>query len=353
MTNRSGSRVPEQGADQGRFRHPPGPPDPPIVGKSMRYVRDPIELMEETARYGDLAMMSVRPWLVYLVNHPDLIHEVLVTNNHRVSRWRNVSAFKHLMGEGLVTSDDPLHLRQRRIMQPQFHHSMIDGYSKIMTQYTVRHSRGWRHDKEADISREMRELTLNIVAKTLFSIDLPSEVLRLGKAFELSNKYISTRFNQFEWMNSLYHRLPLPLTIQFKRELAYLDRLVYGLMEQRRRSNEENGDLLSLMVQASDGGQGAGQDAHMTNEQVRDEIITMFAVGHETVTVALTWTWYLLSTHPEVQARFHAELDQSVGRSSSGSGGLRSPEVHPEGHQGIDAAVSANLEDRPPCPRAL
>ena len=100
MTRRPGPRIPVPAASQRRFRRPPGPPDLPVLGKSAEYVRDPIKLMEETALYGDLATMSVRPWLVYLVNHPDLIEEVLVTNNQRVSRWRNVSAFKHLIGEG-------------------------------------------------------------------------------------------------------------------------------------------------------------------------------------------------------------------------------------------------------------
>ena len=313
MTKRFKLSASTTGDTSRRFQRPPGPPDPPLIGKSARYVRDPIELMEETARYGDLATMSARPWLVYLVNHPDLIEEVLVTNNQRVGRWRNVSAFKHLMGEGLVTSDDPLHLRQRRMMQPEFHRQMIDGYSEIMRRYAIRHSKEWRDGMEVDISKEMRELTLNIVAKTLFSIDLPSEVSRLGKAFELSNKYISTRFNQYEWMNSLNHRLPLPLTLEFKRELAYLDRLVYSLIEQRRNTNNDNGDLLSLMVQASDEGQGECNGAQMSNRQVRDETVTIFAVGHETVTVALTWTWYLLSIQPKVQALFHAELDDVLG----------------------------------------
>lgn len=296
-----------------RFQFPPGPPDPPIIGKSYQYVRQPIELMQDAARYGDLVTMSVKPWLVYLLNHPDLIKEVLVTNHTRIGRWRNVKAFKHLMGEGLVTSDDPLHLRQRRMMQPQFHRDMIEGYSETMTRYAVQFSQGWQHGSEVDIYEEMRDLTLKIVVKTLFSIDLPSEVEKLGKAFELSNHYITRRFNQYERMNALLHALPLPFTLRFKHQLSYLDRLVYGLIEQRRREEDDNGDLLSLMLQASDDAQEGTEKARMTDKQVRDETVTMFAVGHETVTVALTWAWYLLSIHPDAQARFHAELDEVLG----------------------------------------
>ena len=140
---------------------PPGPHELPIVGQSLRYLREPIKLMQDTASYGDLATMSVRPWLVYLLNHPDLIEEVLVTNHQRVGRWRNVEAFKYLMGEGLVTSDAPLHLRQRRIMQPQFHHSMIEFYGGIMSQYAIRHEQGWQDGTTVDMCREMRDLTPN------------------------------------------------------------------------------------------------------------------------------------------------------------------------------------------------
>ena len=114
MTTSSNQQPSRPNIDRG-IQLPPGPPDPPIIGKSYQYVRRPIELLRETARYGDLATMSVKPWLIYFVNHPELVKEVLVTNHLRIGRWRNVKAFKHLMGEGLVTSDNPLHLRQRRM----------------------------------------------------------------------------------------------------------------------------------------------------------------------------------------------------------------------------------------------
>ena len=292
------------------FSLPPGPPDPPLIGKTLRYVREPIELMQETARYGDLATMSVKPWLIYLVSSPDLVEQVLVTNHMHVGRWRNVEAFKYVMGEGLVTSDDPLHLRQRRMMQPQFHHRMIDGYGRTMTAYTVGHVQEWRDGALIDMSREMRDLTLKIVVKTLFSIDIPSQVRRLGEAFELSNQYISARFNQFERMRDLLHRLPLSFTRRFKRELAYVDGVVYELIEERRRSGSDKADLLDLMLAAVDQEADANDEIRMSDLQVRDETVTMFAVGHETVTIALTWAWHLLSLHPEVQERFHSELDE-------------------------------------------
>ena len=305
-------RVPRNpSAPPGRL--PPGPTEPPVVGQAFHYHWNPIPLMEKAAGYGDLVTMSVKPWLVYLVNHPDLIQEVLIANHTRVGRWRNVEAMKFLMGEGLVTSDDPLHLRQRRLMQPAFHQQQIQTYSAIMIEYAQRHSVAWRDGNLVDMASEMRDLTLNIVARTLFGIDLLDEVRRIGKAFELSNTYMSTRFNQYERMRSLYHRLPLPLTVRFRRQLNYLNRVVQTLIEQRKGSQTNHDDLLSVLLQLSDDDLADPSGAGMTDEQVRDEIVTMFAVGHETVTVALTWTWYLLSTHPAIQDNFQFELDSVLG----------------------------------------
>ena len=224
--------------------------------------------MQEAAKYGDLATMSIKPWLIYLLNHPDLVEQVLVTNHKRVGRWRNIEAFKYVMGEGLVTSDEPLHLRQRRIMQPQFHHNLIDGYGRTMTSYAIDHVQDWKQAALVDMSREMRDLTLKIVVKTLFSIDFPSEVKRIGEAFELSNQYISARFNQFEGMRELLHSLPLPFTRRFKRELTYLDGVVYGLIEERRRSDDGNADLLDLMLAAEDSEAVGDDDTSMTDLQV-------------------------------------------------------------------------------------
>ena len=198
-------------------------------------------------------------------------------------------------------------------MQPKFHHSMIEFYGEIMSQYAIRHEQGWQDGTTVDMCREMRDLTLNIVVKTLFSIDLPSEVRRLGVAFEVSNQYISARFNQLEPIRALLHTLPLLSTLRFKRELAYVDNVVYGLIEQRRRTGYENGDLLSLMLRAEDDRQDDPAASRMTDRQVRDETVTMFAVGHETVAIALTWTWYLLAAYQELQARWHKELDEVLG----------------------------------------
>ena len=289
---------------------PPGPSEWPIVGQSFQYVFNLLEFIQGSAAYGDLVTLSVKPVLLYLVNHPELIQELFVVNHRSVGRGRVTETLQYLMGFGLVTADGPLHLRQRRLMQPQFHHRRISAYAEIMAEFTRRHQDGWQDGARVDLAQEMNELTLHIVVKTLFGLDLPDTVRRIGEAFELSNNYIKARDNQPPALRNLFHRLPLPFTRRFKQGLAYLDEVVYGLIEERRRSGLDSNDLLSQLLNARDEEADDPVAAVMTDEQVRDEVITLFAAGHETTAVAVTWTWYLLATHPDIQARFHAELDE-------------------------------------------
>ena len=291
---------------------PPGPKELPLVGRSFRYVFDPIGIMRETAAYGDLATMSVKPALVYLLNHPDLVREVFVNNHQKVGRGRNTEALQYLLGEGLVTSDGPLHLRQRRLMQPQFHRRRIEGYAEIMADYARRHQQGWRDGARLDLMAELGDLTLHIVVKTLFDLELPDAVRRIGAAFEVGNDYVTARGNQPRRLGALLHRLPAPFTRRFKRNLSFLDETVYGLIEQRRQSGVDGSDLLSMLLQIRDEDAASPDEAVMTDAQLRDEVITLFVAGHETTAVALAWTWHLLSVHPDIQARFHAELDEAL-----------------------------------------
>ena len=292
---------------------PPGPPEWPVVGQSFRYVSDILGLLQEAASYGDLATVSVKPFLLYLVTHPDLIQDLFVTNHQRVGRGHLTSTYRYLMGDGLVTADGPLHLRQRRLMQPQFNHNRISAYAEAMTDYAGRHQERWTDGSRVDLADEMSDLTLRIVVKTLFGLDLPDTVIKIGDAFSVSNDYITARGNQPLSVRKLFHRMPLPLTRRFKRGLSYLDETVYGLIEQRRESGLDGDDLLSLLLNVRDDEAENPEEAVMTDQQLRDEVVTLFAAGHETTAVALTWTWYLIATHPDVQSRFHAELDEILG----------------------------------------
>ncbi len=297
-----------------RDRLPPGPPEAPWVGQAFRFIKDSLGLMQEAAAYGDLVTISTKPILLYLLNHPDLVHEVFVTQSKRVGRGRYSEALQYLMGEGLVTADGALHTRQRRLMQPHFHHNRIAGYSQIMAAYARRHEDGWTDGDRVDLATEMSDLTLHIVVRTLFGLDLPDDVKRLGEAFDSGNDYVIVRaHNQPDWMRHLAHALPLPKTIRFKRALAYLDQTVNRLIDERRASGVEGDDLLSLLLQTHDDEAEDPSERVMTDQQLRDETITLFAAGHETTAVSLAWTWYLLASHPEMQDRLHAELDAVLG----------------------------------------
>ena len=245
---------------------PPGPPELPVVGQSFRYIKDAVGLMRETASYGDLATLSVKPALAYLVSHPDLVQELFVTNHQSVGRGWLTATMRYLLGNGLVTSDGPLHLRQRRLMQPQFNHRRIGGYAEIMTDFGRRHEGRWRDGARVDMANEMSELTLHIVVKTLFGLDLPDAVRRIGQAFELGNEYITARSNMPLSLRKALHRLPVPFTTRFRNGLAYLDETVYGLIAQRRESGLEGDDLLSLLLNVRDEEADNPEDAVMTDE---------------------------------------------------------------------------------------
>ena len=147
-----------------------------------------------------------------------------------MGRWRNVEAMGYLMGNGLVTSEDPLHSHHRRKMQPAFRHQQIEKLSENMACLAARHVENWSGGDRIDMSHEMRDLTLKIIARTLFNVDVSNRVKRLGEAFEFANHYMSARFTQLEGLLPILHRLPLPSSIRFKRHLSYLDEVVYRMI---------------------------------------------------------------------------------------------------------------------------
>lgn len=283
---------------------PPGPK--PVIHSVNLFAlrRDPIKFLTNlTNRYGDLVYFKLGPLPVYLVNNPDYIRDVLVTHNRNFMKGEGLQRAKRLLGEGLLTSEGEFHLRQRRLAQPAFHRRRIAGYATTMVEYAARMRDGWRAGETRDVSREMMRLTLAIAGKTLFDSDVESEADEIGEAltttFELFNS-MTLPFAQ--WLE----RLPLPATRRFQKARGRLDATIYRIINERRVSGEDRGDLLSMLIQARDEeGDGSG----MTDEQLRDEAMTIFLAGHETTANALTWTWYLLSQHPETEARFHAEVD--------------------------------------------
>jgi len=165
----------------------------------------------------------------------------------------------------------------------------------------------WRDGAELDIAREMMRLTLAIAGKTLFDADVETEADEIGEALNEAMEQFNNLTLPFA---QLLQKLPLPSVRRFKRARERLDETIYRIIRDRRQSGEDRGDLLSMLIQARDvEGDGTG----MSDEQLRDEAMTIFLAGHETTANALTWTWYLLSQNPEVEAKFLAEVDEVLG----------------------------------------
>jgi len=253
--------------------------------------------------YGDLPYFRLVKTDVYLVNHPDLVREVLVTNQGNFTKSRVLQRARLLLGDGLLTSEDSFHMRQRRLVQPAFHRDRLAAYAKVMTESAVRLRDRWTGGGTLEVSEEMMRLTLSIVGKTLFSADVESEASEIGEA-------LTAVLNMFRMVmmpfSEYFEKLPLPSVRRFEKARARLDQTIYGLIRERRKSGQDAGDLLSMLLLARD---EDASGASMTDVQVRDEALTLFLAGHETTANALTWTWYLLSRNPECEARLHAEID--------------------------------------------
>jgi cytochrome P450 len=290
-------------------RQPPGPKGPPIVGMALKIRRDPLNALRTFARvYGDIVRFHVLMQERILLNHPDFIEQVLVIQQnkfHKSELTRRITA--RMLGQGLLTSEGDFWRRQRRLVQPAFHRSRINEYGATMREITQEHISGWSDGEVRDLAEEMTALTLNNAVSTLFSTALPGEAQQVGRAMTFLMRYSLAR-----------QRLPIRIpenwpTLKNRRatrDLAFMDSLVYRMIEERKSENSSNSraDLLSLLMGAMD-----EDGSRMTQKQLHDEAMTLFIAGHETTAQMLAWTWYALGDHPRAEARLHAELDEVLG----------------------------------------
>jgi cytochrome P450 len=286
---------------------PPGPKGHLLVGVLPEFRNDPAGFLEEMARqYGDVVYIPLGRQHIYCISHPDAIRGVLVTDQNKFKKSRMLERARVLLGDGLLTSEGDHHRRQRRLVQPAFHRDRLAGYGAVMVERAALVRDQWNPGQSFDVLQEMMRLTLAIVAKTLFSTEVDSEADEIGLA-------LTEVFSLFEIIllpfSEILEKLPLPAVRRFKRARQRLDETIYRLIAERRANPRDTGDLLSMLLLASDE-EGSGG---MSDEQVRDEALTLFLAGHETTADALTWTWYLLSQNPQAEAAFHAELDRVLG----------------------------------------
>jgi cytochrome P450 len=285
--------------------HPPEVKGGLILGVLREFRKDPPAFLESAARrHGDIVTFRLGPEHAYVLNHPDWIKDVLVTNQSNFTKSRMLERARVLLGNGLLTSEGEFHRRQRRLAQPAFHRDRLRGYATSMVECAARCRDRWEPGAPFDVSREMMRLALAIVGRTLFNAPVDSEKAdeigaALTQVFDLFQRLLMP-FS--EWLE----KLPLPSVRRFERARDQLDRIIYRLIAERRASGRDTGDLLSMLLLAQDE-EGEGG---MTDQQVRDEALTLMLAGHETTANALTWTWYLLSQNPEAEAALHAELDR-------------------------------------------
>ena len=284
--------------------NPPSPKAGILGGHFIKFRRRPTEFLLEAAGLGDVTRFSLGGQAAYFLNHPDLIRDLLVVNADKFMKGRALQRSKRLLGEGLLTSEGENHLRQRRMIQPAFHRQRIAEYAKAMVFYGEKMRGEWRDGEVIDVDKEMMRLTLQIVGKTLFNTDVNDEADEVGKALttliELFN-YLLLPFS--EWLE----KLPLPQSKRFNHARDTLNSIIYKIIDERRASGAvDTGDLLSMLLLAQDEETGGG----MTDEQIRDECLTLFLAGHETTANALTFAFYMLSQNPQAEEKLHKELDE-------------------------------------------
>ena len=290
------------------YRFPPGLKLNLPLYLSRRFFRvgNPILLFEHlAATYGRMAHYKVGPSHIVLVNEPEFIREILIVQPQNFIKERTQKRMRILLGEGLITSDGEVHKRQRRIAAPAFHRQRIQAYGELMVERAAAMRESWQAGVEMDVSAEMMRLSLQIVARTLFAQEVTPDI-------ESINHEVNVIMKLYNFLIALpraedYLHLPIPGLMRFRRARKRLDKVIHSMIADHRASGVDSGDLLSMLIRARD---DENDHTGMTDEQIRDEAITIFLAGYETVANALAWTWMLLAQNPDAEARLHAELDE-------------------------------------------
>ena len=285
---------------------PPGPPAFPIVGNVFQFRRDPLTFVTGVQRsFGRMATIHMGAAPVVLCFRPEHIRYFLVEQARNFTSGQFNQGLRHVLGDGLLTIDGDFHRQQRRLIQPAFHKKRVEGYAAIMLQHTQEMvDQEWKVGTRLDIAQSMRDLTLRIVAKSLFDVDLKEDDPELGGAF---TNVIENPVGQPFSIRALPVDLPFTAYGKHMEGLRALDAYVYGLIKRRRVEGRDRGDVLSMLLSAQEDG------VTMTDRQIRDQTMTLFAAGHETTANVLAWTFYLLSEHPAAAATLAAELSAILG----------------------------------------
>jgi cytochrome P450 len=279
----------------------------PVVGNVLQFRRDPLSFVRGVQRaYGDLAIYYMGRVPIVLASRPEHVRYVLVEHARAFTNREFMRNLRQTLGDGLLTTDGDFHRQQRRLVQPAFHKKRVESYAGIMVSDTRALLETWQPGQRVDIARDMQQLTMRIVSRALFDVDVQVDAPELGQAFtDVIENPVGLAFS--------LRGLPVDLPFTpYHRHMAgrrLLDDYVFGLIARRRAEGRDVGDIVSMLLAAQEDG------ISMSDQQIRDQTMTLFAAGHETTSNALTWTFYLLSQHERVREKLLAELaDVLAGR---------------------------------------
>ena len=308
---------------RGRYLYPPGLRFnlPFYLFHGFFKIGNPILLFEYLGKFGRAAHYRVLLHDVVVLREPSDIQEVLIEKAASFGKDRTQKRMKILLGEGLITSDGETHKRGRRIAAPAFHRQRIQHYAGQIVEHAEKLSAAWKPGQALDVAAEMMRLALQITALTLFDTEVTPEI-------QVINEEVNVVMDLYNFLVALPRaemllNSPLPGMRRFRKAKARLDEVVDGMIEARRAESagpgklEQRGDLLSMLLAARDEGV-EGDRRGLTANELRDQVLTLFLAGYETVANALTWTWLLLGQNPEAEERLHAELGAVLAGRSPG-----------------------------------
>jgi cytochrome P450 len=293
-------------ARQGSLTRPPGPRGHVLLGILPDLMADPLATLQSAARYGDIVGLPALGKTIFFLNHPDYLRHVLVDNARNYSKGPALKATRRLTGSGLLASEGEAHTHQRRFASPAFHRQAVAGYGEIMVALAEGAMDAWQAGQRRDIHNDMMALTLEVVASCLFGADLSAEAGQLARA--LGNFIDDFSPLDITRLGPWLEKLPTPRQRRRNRNVAILEETITRIISSGQAHTGARGGLLPLLLEAL----RAGKEG-VTEQQVRDEVMTLFLAGQETTGPALTWTFYLLSRHPEAEEQLHAEVERVLG----------------------------------------
>jgi cytochrome P450 len=285
---------------------PPGPRGRPLIGITTDLLKDPLGFFMKTFQeYGDIAYFHVGGRQFLQLSHPDHIQYVLQGNHRNYQKGPNYDKLRPLLGNGLVTSNGAFWLRQRRLIQPAFHRQRLATFATVMTEAAGDMLDRWepaaQKDQPLNVADEFMRVTLEIVSRSMFSTAAAGFSDRIGRNLPVMLERTNERF----WELVDLSNWPTPRNRRYWQALRNLDEVIYGVIEQRRQGGEQFDDLLTMLLEAVDEETGE----RMTDLQLRDEAMTIYLAGHETTANALSWAYYLIARHPEVEGKLRSEVD--------------------------------------------